>query len=131
MSQSRREARERALGLLYEAELKSIPVDVLLDDLPVAPDEFVIGLVRGVDSGRGELAGLVQKHLRSDWTVDRLPMIDRIVLAIATFELSVSPDTPVAVIISEAVELAKRFSGDQSGGFVNGVLSSVARAVRP
>jgi N utilization substance protein B len=60
-----------------------------------------------------------------------MPVIDRTVMRIATFELLERPDVPSAVVLNEAVELAKRFSTDDSGRFVNGVLSAIARDVRP
>ena len=65
------------------------------------------------------------------WTLERMPAIDRTVLRIAGFELLDRPDVPVAVVLDEAVELAKRFSTDDSGRFVNGVLASIAKIARP
>jgi N utilization substance protein B len=59
-----------------------------------------------------------------------MPVIDRNVLRMAVYELSYSPDVPVAVVINEAVELAKTFSTDDSGRFVNGVLSAISKVVR-
>ena len=64
------------------------------------------------------------------WTLDRMPVIDLNVLRIASFELAERPDVPVAVVLDEAVELAKRFSTDDSGRFVNGVLSALAGDLR-
>jgi N utilization substance protein B len=64
------------------------------------------------------------------WTLARMPVIDRNVLRMAVYELSYSPDVPVAVVINEAVELAKTFSTDDSGRFVNGVLSAISKVVR-
>jgi N utilization substance protein B len=60
-----------------------------------------------------------------------MPVVDRTILRLATWELLARPDVPVAVVIDEAVELAKRYSTEQSGGFVNGVLSTIAAQVRP
>jgi N utilization substance protein B len=64
------------------------------------------------------------------WTLARMPVIDLIVLRIAIFELMSRPDVPTAVILNEAVELAKTFSTDESGRFVNGILSTIAKKVR-
>jgi N utilization substance protein B len=64
------------------------------------------------------------------WTIARMPVIDRNVLRMAVYELSYSRDVPVAVVINEAVELAKTFSTDDSGRFVNGVLSAISKVVR-
>ena len=64
------------------------------------------------------------------WTIDRMPVLDRSILRLATYELIAEPEVPVAVIIDEAVELAKQYSTEFSGGFVNGVLATIARQVR-
>ncbi len=125
----RTEARERALGLLYEADAKTIPVLLVLQAQPVAPDPLAVLLAEGVGDRTDEIDTLISRYLRG-WTIERLPVIDRLVLSIATFELLARDDTPTAVIIDEAVELAKRYSTDESPGFVNGVLSSIAVDVR-
>jgi N utilization substance protein B len=86
-------------------------------------------LADGVEKGRTDIDALIASHSKG-WTLERMPAIDRTILRIATYELVSRADTPVAVIIDEAVELAKRFSTDDSGRFVNGVLAAVARSVR-
>jgi N utilization substance protein B len=127
---TRREARERALSLLYEADAKGVtPVEVL-DDLPVAPASFVTELVTGVEKHQAELDRLIARFA-IDWTLGRMPVIDRTLLRMATYELLHQPDVPAAVTISEAVELAKQYSTEESGRFVNGVLASIAAEVRP
>ena len=126
----RSEARERALLLLYEADAKGgAPRDVVAH-LPVAPDPLATLLVEGVQDHRDAIDTLLADHARG-WTLERMPVIDRTVLRIATFELLERPDVPTPVVIDEAVELAKRFSTDDSGRFVNGMLSAIARKVRP
>ena len=126
----RRGARERALSLLYEAEAKDESMDSVLGALPVPPDGFTVAIVTGVDAQRNELDELIRRFARG-WRLERMPMLDRTVLRMATFELLHRADVPTAAVISEAVELAKRFSTDKSGRFVNGVLSSIAAEVRP
>jgi N utilization substance protein B len=127
---SRREARERALELLYEAEAKGQkPAEVLLD-LPITPDGFAVALVTGVGERQAELDGHIAR-LAKDWTIERMPWVDRSILRLAAFELVARPDVPTGVILSEAVELAKRFSTEEAGRFVNGLLSNLARQVRP
>jgi transcription antitermination protein NusB len=127
---TRREARERALSLLYEADAKSqAPPDVLAD-LPVAPDPFVSAVVLGVAELQADIDTLISRFA-IDWALDRMPVIDRTLLRMATFELLARPDVPTGVVISEAVELAKRYSTEESGRFVNGVLSSIAAESRP
>jgi N utilization substance protein B len=126
----RSEARERAMGLLYEAGAKSSPVDEILAALPVDPDPMAVDLALGVVANEERIDQLIAAKLRG-WTLERLPVIDRTVLRIACFELLERPDVPTAVVIDEAVELAKSFSTDDSGRYVNGVLSAIAREVRP
>ncbi len=127
---SRREARERALSLLYEAEAKSETPDQVLDSLPLAPEAFAADLVSGVGAHREEVDGLIRRFAKG-WTIERMPAIDRTLLRIATFELAHRDDVPTGAVISEAVELAKRYSTDDSGRFVNGLLARIAREVRP
>jgi len=127
---SRREARERALELLYEAEAKGLsPAEVLLE-VAIAPDRFAVALVKGVGERLPELDEHLERLAR-DWTVERMPWVDRSILRLAAFELVARPDVPTGVILSEAVELAKRFSTEESGRFVNGLLSNLASEVRP
>jgi N utilization substance protein B len=125
----RRQARERALALLYEAETRSVaPTDVLAD-LVVPPDGFAAVLVEGVAANASEIDRVVSAHA-DGWTIDRMPVLDRTVLRMATFELLHLPDVPVAVVIDEAVELAKAYSTEDSGRYVNGVLAAVAADFR-
>ena len=126
----RSEARERALSLLYEAEAKGLPAADVLGALPIPADPLADLLVRGVDAGRERIDELIGRHAKG-WTMARMAQVDRTVLRIATFELLERPEVPVAVVLDEAVELAKRFSTDDSGRFVNGVLAAISRAVRP
>jgi N utilization substance protein B len=126
---SRREARERALELLYEAEAKSLAPAEVLADLPITPDPFAVALVTGVADRQEEIDAHIQR-LAKDWTVERMPWVDRSILRLAAFELLARPDVPTGAILSEAVELAKRFSTEEAGRFVNGLLSNLARQVR-
>ncbi|MHB1445587.1 MAG: transcription antitermination factor NusB [Acidimicrobiales bacterium] len=122
----RRAARERALSLLYEAEAKSEDPAELLAGLAVAPDPFVVTLVAGVAQHREQIDSMIASH-SLDWSLVRMPAIDRNLMRLAVFELTCRPDTPVGVVIDEAVELAKQYSTEDSGRFVNGVLSAIAR----
>lgn len=122
-------AREAALSLLYEAETKSIPPRTVLDAQVVAADVDVAVLVGGVQDHADRIDALIDAHA-DGWTIDRMASLDRNVLRIATFELIGRPEVPTAVILDEAVELAKRFGTDDSGRFVNGVMSAIARATR-
>jgi transcription antitermination protein NusB len=125
----RHEARERALGLLYEAELKSTSPNDVLASLAVAPDPYAVVLVQGVAQERERLDSLVAEAAVA-WEIERMPVLDRSILRMATYELIANQAVPVAVVIDEAVELAKQYSTEDSGRFVNGVLSQIARQVR-
>jgi len=128
-SGSRRESRERALSLLYEADAKSISPAAVLEELPVPADPFAAEEVEGVGSCLTRLDELIGRYAL-DWAVDRMPVIDRTLLRMAVWELLERPDIPTGVVISEAVELAKTYSTEESGRFVNGVLGTIAAAVR-
>lgn len=129
-SDARSEAREQAVMLLYEAEQRGVPASVLLEERSVVSGELTTLLVRGVESNREGLDVTIARHARG-WTIERMPALDRAILRIGMFELGSRPEVPTAVVIDEAVELAKRFSTDDSGKFVNGVLAAFAREARP
>ena len=126
---TRRDARERALSLCYEMDVRGSSLDELLAGLPAPPEAYAVELVRGVEDHREEVDALIRKYA-DRWSLERMPVIDRNLLRMAVFELAHCPDVPVAVAISEAVELAKRYSTDDSGRFVNGMLGRIADAVR-
>lgn len=129
-SATRHQSRERALSLLYEAELKGEPVAEVVAALPVAPDAFAASLVGACAAARPEADRLIAEA-SVGWPLDRMAVVDRIVLELAVAELLDPAGPPVPVVIDEAVELAKTYSTEESGGFVNGVLSTVAARVRP
>ncbi|HVL06508.1 MAG TPA: transcription antitermination factor NusB [Acidimicrobiales bacterium] len=126
----RRQARERALSLLYEAESKAVSPAEVLHGLPVEPAQFATDVVSGVSEHMDELDKWISEYAR-DWTIDRMPALDRALLRMGVFELLHRPDVPTGAVISEAVELAQRFSTDESSRFVNGMLARIAEAVRP
>jgi len=126
----RRLARERALALLYEADSKNrSPADVLAD-LPVKPAPMAVDLVAGVGRCDEEIDGYLGRYAKN-WSVERMPAVDRALLRMAVYELIHCPDVPTGAVISEAVELAQEYSTDDSAGFVNGVLGRIADEVRP
>jgi putative hydrolase of the HAD superfamily len=126
----RRAARERALGLLYEAEAKGLSGGDVLAELPVPADDFAAGLVRAVDEHRDTIDDLLSRFAEG-WTLARMPALDRAALRMGSAELLTRSDVPTAVVLAETVELASRFSTDGSGRFVNGLLARVAREIRP
>ena len=132
---SRTAARRRALDLLYAADLLGQPIAKVLADTLNQPEEtrpspYAVELASGVERLRGELDARIEAAAER-WTLERMPLIDRNLLRLATYELLAEPNLPTAVIIDEAVELAKLLSTADSGRFVNGVLGRIARETRP
>jgi len=126
---ARSDARERAMHILYEADTKGLTGTEVLAIQVLSVDDLTTEIVTGVSTHLDEIDGLIVESANG-WTLARMPVIDRNVLRMAVFELSYSHDVPVAVVINEAVELAKTFSTDDSGRFVNGVLSAISKVVR-
>jgi N utilization substance protein B len=131
VSSSRRFARELALQTLYGTEVGHRAPDEMLGETTARIDgsegrQFIKDLVYGTlefsDESDAQIAPLLE-----GWTLERLPTIDRIVLRMSVFELNHLPETPAPVVINEAVELAKKFSTEDSGRFINGVLSKATR----
>lgn len=122
---SRRESRERAIELGYEAEVRGWSIDELLDSLTLAPDDFAIGLLRGAEHHRAKADELIS-GASTRWSLARMPLLDVVVMRQAVAEL-LAGETPTGVVLSQAVELAGRYSTDGSGRFVNGILGTIAR----
>ena len=123
---SRTDARERALELLYEAHAKSCSVATVLAALQLPPDLYARSIAVGADENVDGAMALIAQFTRGGWSVDRLPLLDVLILRIAIEEMQHQPDVPRAVLLNEAVELAKNFSTEESGAFVNGILDSIA-----
>src|SRR6201996_8482560 len=125
---ARSKARKRALDILFEAELRGLPSLQLLSerqsvgDVPVQP--YAAELVRGVASNRERIDELISWNL-VDWTLERMPAVDRNVLRIGVYELLWADGVPDGVAISEAVALVEDLSTDASPPFVNGVLARI------
>jgi transcription antitermination protein NusB len=127
---ARSKARKRAIDVLYESDVRGTDaVTTLAERLaqadPPVPD-YTVELVEGVTGHAAMLDEVLGEHSEG-WTVDRMPPVDRAVLRLALYELLVREDVPDAVVIDEAVELAKALSTDESPRFVNGVLGRVLR----
>ncbi len=125
----RSQSRERALTLLYEADTKNVSGHTVIAGLVEPPDAVSLLIVRGVADNQEVIDGMISEHA-DGWTLNRMPCLDRNILRMATFELLHRLDIPQAVILDEAVQLAKTFSTDDSSRYVNGVLSSVAQYSR-
>ena len=125
---ARSKARKRALDILFEADLRGLPTLELLSerqslgDVPVQP--YAAELVRGVASHSERIDELISWNL-VDWTLERMPVVDRNILRIGVYELLWAGDVPDGVAISEAVSLAQDLSTDNSPPFVNGVLARI------
>ncbi|MGC1380952.1 MAG: transcription antitermination factor NusB [Candidatus Baltobacteraceae bacterium] len=129
---SRRAAREQALKVLYSVVIGNRePQDAIDEVVGEAADAEQRAFVKELTLGTleyAEQADRIVSPLLEGWAIERLPTIDRLLLEMATFEIHCHPEIPTAVAINEAVALAKRFSTEDSGRFVNGVLSAVAHA---
>lgn len=127
---ARSKARKRALDLIFAAEAQGLSAEDLLDAQLAAGEgpanDYAVELVRGVHDRRDRLDEIISTYAEG-WTIDRLPAVDRNVLRLGIYELLFSADIPDAVAVSEAVNLVRDLSTDESPGFVNGVLAHVAR----
>ena len=121
---SRRESRERAVELGYEAEVRSWSIDELLESLTLAPDAFAVGLLRSAEANRARADELITAA-STRWSLSRMPLLDVVVMRQAIAEL-LDGETPTGVVLSQAGELAGRYSTDGSGRFVNGILATIA-----
>ena len=129
----RRRAREDALSLLYSSDIMDADVVTLIDEGDYPEDielgEYAESLVRGVKEHRDDIDERLAAT-SENWSVDRMPVVDRALLRLAVYEMVYVDDVPVSVAINEAVELAKIYGGeDESSRFVNGVLGRIARTM--
>jgi N utilization substance protein B len=131
---ARSKARKRAVDVLYEADIRSGNPSTLLHerlaDAAQPVHEHTVRLVEGVTEHAARIDELIDTHA-SNWSIDRLPDVDRAILRMAVFELLWVDDVPDAVVIDEAVELAKVLSTDDSPAYVNGVLGAILAAEVP
>lgn len=125
----RREARERAVHLLYEADQRDVQVAEVLDSQVLPADPYTAEVISGVETERVSIDKVIGSHA-TGWAIERMAAMDRLVLEVATYELIHRDEIPTAVILNEAVELANSYGTDDSGRFVNGVLGAVAASVR-
>lgn len=130
---SRSKARKRAVDAIYAADLrKESPVDLLgVTQVQVADRQnqeeifaYAKEIVEGVIDNHSEIDDLLETYSEG-WSIERMPNVDRAILRVGIWEIVYS-DTPNAVVVNEAVDLAKEYSTDESGGFINGLLSRVA-----
>ncbi|MBI4126739.1 MAG: transcription antitermination factor NusB [Deltaproteobacteria bacterium] len=132
---TRRKGRECAVQSLYQEEVrggKSAPLpDAFWDEAEASPEARVFAerLGTGVREHLDELDRLIATH-SAHWRIERMAAVDKSILRMAAYELVHCPDIPIKVTINEAVDIAKRFGTEESGSFINGILDSLAKAVR-
>jgi len=134
---ARHRSRQRALQVLFLLDQRKQPVDEAIssfydtlgseEDVPrrTDPDEFMEELVRGTSRKAAEIDRRISEK-SEHWRLERMPAVDRSILRLAVYEMN-ELQTPVPVVIDEALELARQFSGDESVSFINGVLDAVHR----
>jgi len=129
---ARRKARKRALDVLYQADLRGAPVREILESYlaqlpPPRPEHitYTVRLVEGVAAHAERIDEVISSYAEG-WTLDRMPVVDRNLARIAVFELLYADDIDAPVAITEAVELARSLSTDDSPRYLNGVLGRIA-----
>lgn len=131
---SRRLARETVIQALYECEFHpENEVGVIKERGKKLTDDdqaFYSNLSHGVLEKRLELDQAIQKYLKKGWSIDRLSTVDRMILRLGAYELLHHSEVPNAVVLNEAVELAKAFSGEEAARFINGVLGSMVQDLK-
>lgn len=131
-----RRARVAALQILYQWEVGRVGAHEAIvtywgsrepdEDLPVPLRDFANNLVNGTAAKVQEIDALLAAHAQN-WRVERMAVLDRLVLRLAVCEMLTAPETPARVVINEALELAREFTGDEAVGFVNGILDAVRK----
>jgi transcription antitermination protein NusB len=124
----RHHSRERALEIMYEAAMKERPVLVVVEELNLRPDDYALALLTSSERNEPRANELISEF-SIDWPLERIALVDRLVMTLAVGEMMMDDAPPKAVILDEAVELAKVYSTDASPKFVNGVLSSIAEHI--
>ncbi len=145
---ARRKSRQRALQVLFLCDSRSIPVDEAVQQYystlfssemeaepgdeppsPMAPDPFMETLARGTLARLSEIDAHITRRA-TNWRLERMPLVDRNLLRMAVFEMMVV-GTPPAVVIDEALELARRYSEEEAVPFINGVLDAIRKVILP
>lgn len=125
---ARGKARKRALDVLFEADVRGADPTALLAERVAAAEpsvpEYTVSLVEGVTAHLARLDELIDAHA-VDWSLDRMPAVDRNVLRLGAYELLYADDVPDAVAVAEAVRLVRELSTDESPSFVNGLLATL------
>ena len=127
---SRRKSREQAFALLFEKSFNDLPVMDLAegaqDAREIIVEPFALALATGVEDKLSDIDARIDAHSHK-WSRDRISRVALAVMRLAIYEMLYDDDTPVSVAINEAVELAKKYGGDEDSSFVNGILGTVSR----
>ena len=128
----RRASREIAMKLLYQLELQKedrdeqVKTTLSENDLTDADRKYVIDVVKGVFDNLSYIDKIVENYSKG-WKISRISKVDLSILRLSIYEINFREDIPLNVSINEAVELSKKFSGDDAGAFINGILGKVSR----
>jgi N utilization substance protein B len=136
---ARVKARKRALDAVFAADIRKISPLLLLDDVAVLTSDrqnqeeifsYARTIVQGIVDHHDEIDDLLETYSQG-WSLERMPHLDRAILRVAVWEILFNPEVPDGVAVNEAVELAKELSTDDSGAFVNGLLSRISSTNKP
>jgi N utilization substance protein B len=129
---TRREARELAFILLFEKSFTDDSIQEILinagEARDIVSDKFALSLAEGADKHIDNIDDAISKHLHK-WSKDRISRVALSIMRIAVYEILYGKDIPISVSINEAVELAKKYGGNEDPSFVNGVLGGIARQI--
>jgi N utilization substance protein B len=131
----RKESREKVFQTLFMMDAlgidpeHAIPLFTMTAESPASDESYYKETVEGVWQHLDEVDRLIGSAA-SNWRIERMPLVDRNILRLGVYEICHSPDVPFVVAINEAVELAKRFGSDESGGFINGILDKISEITR-
>ncbi|HET6653518.1 MAG TPA: transcription antitermination factor NusB [Nocardioides sp.] len=127
---ARSKARKRALDILFECEVRGLPLGQTLDERVIAGEppvnEYTVSLIHGIAEHQTRIDELITKYSQG-WSLERMPAVDRNVLRLGVLEVLYVDDVPDAVAVSEAMSLVRDLSTDESPSFVNGVLGNILR----
>ncbi len=133
----RRETRENAMKLLYQVQIQKDDTDEQIERfmeeqqiIEESDKNYILSVVKGVMENSEELDNLISRHAKG-WTIQRMPKVDLAIMRLSCYEMKYRTDIPVNVSINEAVEMAKKYSSEQSKTFVNGVLGKVFDELHP
>ena len=121
-------ARKRALDAIFQADLTNKPIVEIQDDTEIEDKKYSDILINGIKEHQVQIDSMISDSL-TNWTIDRIPRVDRNILRVAVYELLFQKDVPVNVVISEAVKLAEDLSTDESASFVNGTLANISKKI--